>query len=329
MRWLRTSNPRVSVVTALNPRNAGMYTVDLAASQFLTRIGLAPVLFRGQTRKRRHRETFGVQTFRRLDTSRQLTDNKRVLYWGDFTTSPLFALQEFTRREIDQGGCADQTDALQKWLDLFLLSRSDKSQARVASIGQNFLSLRHQIASLDTGTRNIIGRCYSENFDLVMPRDPVSTEEFSAVSSHSSANLVQGMDCAFLLEHERQFPKLSKDKRNQSFCYAFGRSGLDGNQIVNLVEARTKMKGIALDDWLNLDPKYAHRQVQTLLEKIASSRFIVTDLYHVCINSLSLGTPVLGLGRHSELSIRNLVRLQEAITFQVTGTGRFLRCYRK
>lgn len=60
----KKSKKPLAVVTALNPSNAGMYSVDLAAEQFLQSLGFDPVLFRGQTRKGRRRERFGAQRFR-------------------------------------------------------------------------------------------------------------------------------------------------------------------------------------------------------------------------------------------------------------------------
>lgn len=315
--WLsRKLRPSIVVVTALNPRNAGMYSVDLAAEQFLGDIGFDTDLLRGQTRKARQKERFGSQTFRLLQNVPMLLRTSRLMYWGDFTTSPLFGSQEYAKREIDQRGSVNQDAAFDKWSRLFLLRGTDRGKTKVSSIGQNFLSLNEEIDRLETDLRQSIRNCYQQNFDFVVPRDPISAKEFRAVAPGGDIFIEEGLDAAFLLDQSRLFPALENIKKKDTFVFLFGRSGLNSETLVRKVATLTGLEPIDLSGWLNLDPATAHQRYGTLLTKIVSSRFVMTDVYHCSINALSLGIPVLGMGLDSQKQSNTLSDLKKSILFQ-------------
>ncbi|MBD3822493.1 MAG: polysaccharide pyruvyl transferase family protein [Thiotrichales bacterium] len=319
----KKSKKPLAVVTALNPSNAGMYSVDLAAEQFLQSLGFDPILFRGQTRKGRRRERFGAQRFRAVPNEKALLDAGGIVYWGDFTTSPLFALQDYASREVESGRCADVEAAFRVWSKKFLLADVKNRSAKVASIGQNFLGLETQISQMPAEDRKLLEICYRNNFDLVCPRDPLSTAEFKSVASGANSRVELGMDAAFLLDHEALFPELSSVTPASSFGYLFGRSDLNERAFVERVEADTGLTPINLAQWLKLNRRKGHSQYRRLLLSIASSRFVITDLYHASINSLALGVPVLGLGKISHAQIGTLSDLKKKILFCALGLDDF------
>lgn len=312
----RAKTKSIAVVTALNPRNAGMYSVDLAAEQFLGGLGFETILLRGQTPKARRRDRFGIQQFQRLDDPEMLLRTSALVYWGDFTTSPLFAFNDFARRDIDQGAAANPDQAFERWCRLFLLHGSDRKNTKVASVGQNFLSLGSELSRLNLGQRRRLEDCYRLNFDFLFPRDPISTEEIRSVTSGANLTVEEGMDAAFLLQQDILFPELADRKQDDSFTYVFGRSGLNAQALVKRTEAMTGLRPVELKGWLDLDPAAAHRQYGEMLGRIASSRFLLTDVYHCSINALSMGKPVLGLGVGSQSQSTTLSDLKKAILFR-------------
>jgi hypothetical protein len=246
-----------------------------------------------------------------------------VIYWGDFTTSPLFAIQDYARREIEYGRCIDVEAAFLKWNQHFLLSDVTHRTTKVASVGQNFLSLEEQLSYLNTTDRLCVETCYQNNFDLVFPRDPQSTEEFQRVTNGDHKRVQLGMDAAFLLDHAALFPELASITPGANFGYLFGRSGFDQRAFVERVQNETGLLPLDLSKWLKLDRRKAHRQYRQLLMQIASSRFIVTDLYHATINSLALGVPVLGVGKKCNAQTDTLSDLKKKILFESLGLDHF------
>jgi len=321
--FTKKSKKALAVVTALNPHNAGMYSVDLAAQQFLTGLNFSPILFRGQSRKGRRSERFGAQRFIRVRNTQALLKTDGVIYWGDFTTSPLFAAQDYTKREIEYGRCIDAESAFRQWGQIFLLSDAEHRTTKVASVGQNFLSLEDQLSHLKPTDRQLLETCYKNNFDLAFPRDPQSTKEFQRVVKGGHTRVQPGMDAAFLLDHATLFPELSSITPGGSFGYVFGRSGFNRRAFVERVNNTTGLTPVDLSQWLNLDRRKAHRQYRHLLRQISSSRFIVTDLYHAAINALALGVPVLGLGMMCSTQTDTLSDLKKKLLFETLDLSNF------
>ena len=202
--------PRIAVICAYNPRNAGMYSVDLAAQQYFAGKDCAFDLFVTQIKRKlpgrivnrlgfqqllpmQHR--FGALRFRLLHSLGQFDDYTHVVYWGDFTTNPVYGATEYAARERKIGTSASQAAALRKWKTLFAL-REDKPAGRVVSAGQNF---QHDFSGYGAEFDDVFASI-GARFDHILPRDPWSVENLSrSLPPSSVCNLATGLDCAFLL----------------------------------------------------------------------------------------------------------------------------------
>ena len=317
MQFFRKSERTANVVTAYNPSNSGMYTVDLAAENFLARHGIAGNYLRAHMNPWKNSTRFGRQRFSRLKNPKQLLGKQPTLYWGDFTTSPLYGLQEFTRRDIERKHSRNSSEALERWLDLFLLSQSDVSTNKVLSFGQNFQSVNSVLSSLPPAQHKAIVDAYRSNFDTFLVRDPASAIEMAALVSGSRAEVIEGRDPAFLLDDAVEFPDALTSTALEEFCFFFGRSSLiNVETLVERIESKTGLKAVKLAKWLKLNKYDAHREVGEMMEKIGGARFVITDTYHLCVNALRIGTPAISLAGDDEKQLSSLSDYKKKVLFE-------------
>ncbi|MBE0455496.1 MAG: polysaccharide pyruvyl transferase family protein [Roseovarius sp.] len=317
------TRPRIAVVCAYNPKNAGMYSVDLAAQHYFSGKGCAFDLFVTQIKRKlpgrianrlrldkilsKH-QRFGTLRFRLLYNPNQFDDYTHVVYWGDFTTNPVYGATEYAMRERKGGVSASYSAALHKWKALFAL-QGGKPAGRVVSAGQNFQHDFNEYGSDFDDVFASIGAC----FDHILPRDPWSAANLLRTLPPSSAcKVTPGLDCAFLLPvTERRSPR-------PQFCYHFGRSGFDRTAaLVGAVEARSGLRGVALEDWFTLDPTRAEMQFTAMRAELAQARFVLTDTYHVSVNAMAMGVPVYGIGRHAASQTGTLGDFKKQTLFEM------------
>ena len=80
----------VAVVTAHNPRNAGMLSVDLAAEHFFGESGTTWDMFKSHNAAPEGADSFAGQKIKILADVEQLKDYRVIVYWGDFINSPVY-----------------------------------------------------------------------------------------------------------------------------------------------------------------------------------------------------------------------------------------------
>jgi Polysaccharide pyruvyl transferase len=311
---------KITVVTAFNPRNAGMYSVDLAAEQFLQSCGHSIRLVRTQSRKTWLKPRFGRQRFDLVRNASELFDTDILVYWGDFTTNLLYGLVDFPRRDIAFGHNKSEASAFESWLQLFLPNRSDRNTP-VYSIGQNFHSLGNSLKSLSPDMRAKVEGRYHNTFDAIIPRDDVSMQSLGDHKlGNSGVKLLQGLDPAMLLDHHALYPELRTVDHSNSFAYVFGRS--DFLQIPNLLqelEHRSGCKGVNLPFWHDLKSFTADRQMRNMMKTIAAAKFVLTDTYHCAVNAIALGKPVFCLGLNQATQSSTVSEPKKRILFRMMG----------
>jgi len=264
---------RVAIVCAFNPWNSGMYSVDSAASRLMKKLGYEHELFLAQTPVSRilklkkylpsmllqhNRLSYGQHTFKRLKNVKQLHKFTHVLYWGDFINNPIYGLNDFSHRDVQFGLSDSREQGAARWLELFT-PISLPGHIKLASIGNNFQNLKDDN---DTFINESLQRLL-DNFDLVMPRDELSTENVKKhENANSKATIQQGLDCAFLLQTEK--PQKRMLEENKKFISFFHRS-----KISNLSELITRISDIYqlevghLDNWLKLQRDTAQSEFDT------------------------------------------------------------------
>jgi hypothetical protein len=294
-----------------------MYTVDLAAENFLARHGVTGRYLRAHMNPWKNSTRFGRQRFSRLKNAKQLLGMQPTLYWGDFTTSPLYGLKEFVRRDIERKHSRNSSEALERWLELFLLSQSDVPANKVLSFGQNFQSVNSVLSSLPPAQQKAIVLAYRTNFDTFLVRDPASAIEMTALVAGGRADVIEGCDPAFLLDDAVEFPDALTSTALEEFCFFFGRSSLiNVDALVEKIESKTGLKAVKLEKWLKLNKYDAHREVGEMMEKIGAARFVITDTYHLCVNALRIGTPAICLAGDDEKQMSSLSDYKKKVLFK-------------
>jgi hypothetical protein len=305
-----------------------MYSVDRAAREFFRLTDFAPVFFLTQPMRSRiadalpwikifpkHRsfEFFGDIVYRRLASPRQLQKYSRIIYWGDYLNNPAYGYGNFANNDLLLGNADTLEMAQDRWDTLFTL-RDHTLAGKILSVGCNFQSIDtaqpRQIRAVET---------MLANFHSVLPRDPVSTSVLRRLSGPAgdSAGIVQqGMDCAFL---QTVNPR-SASARGPYFCYAFGRSNFAGlSEFIARLEKTTGLKAVPLEGWLSLPRVTASKKFNRMVEAIGSATFVVTDIYHLSINSILRATPTFCLGRQSDTQEDELSDFKKFHLFQMLG----------
>jgi hypothetical protein len=297
--------PKIAVVCAFNRRNAGMYSVDLAAMNYFGNLGIDHCLFLTQTEPRRgsrHLRKFGLSAgnrsvrrfgklhYRLLRGARDLDGFTHLVYWGDFQNNPVYGTNDYIKRDLRYALADSEQAAFQRWLELHTGNVAPPG-LHVLSIGQNF---QH---SLDLSDDRIVAGIESlaKNVSVFMPRDSVSMNnlrKYVGTDTESAPLASQGLDCAFLLE-----PSSEIEVENQ-FGWFFSRSRLPEVQLaIQELEYTSGLESRPIGEWIGLSPKTAHRQFERMMAVMSKSRFVVTDTYHVAVNALRIGVPTFCIGR--------------------------------
>ncbi|MFC3205351.1 hypothetical protein [Aquamicrobium soli] len=297
-----------------------MYSVDLAAKNLFSQLGVPHTFFLAQPRKKRgarylpmlnwQQMRFGVLKHRMLHSIRELEGFSHIVYWGDFLNNPRFGAEDFSPTDVANGYSKNTKEAFERWSEIFAL-KGGKPSARVIAAGGNFQHAFNQDEAAILGS-------FLHSADFVAPRDPFSFENIAPLMT-SSATLIQGMDCAFLL------PSNASCKRAENyFCYEFGRSSLPGTEnLVRSVEAATGLTGIRLPHWLSLKAGSAHAVFEKQRKTLSSAQFILTDIYHLSVNGISSGVPVYCLGRAHDAQVGTLGDFKKKTLFSMLGLSNY------
>ena len=320
---MRQNKPFVAIICARNPGNAGMYSVDLAALDFFSRLDCDFDFLTSHTPQRMGRRTlnkffgidvghknhfrFGKIKFYKFSGVAQLSKYSHIVYWGDFINNPAYGRDDFSRTDLNNNMSKDIESAFARWQKLYNLSEG-KPSGRVISVGNNFQYPTERFNAEDKA----IFKNMEKNFDMIFPRDYISFENLLTMFSSESVNKVHlGMDAAFLLTYT-EIPT-----KENIFCYHFRRSRFGSSiKLVNEIESITKLKGISLGNWTNLSKDHADTTFWKYLRLISASQFVITDLYHVAINAIRQNIPVFGIGNISNAQVTTLSDFKKDILFK-------------
>lgn len=311
-----SSQANIAIITAANPLNSGMYSVDLAAMSLFSQLGMKHTFFLPQAKKKRlfkyipllnsYNLRFGNIRHKLLSSAQQLEEFTHIIYWGDFLNNPRYGRLDFSPRDVAFGHSSTKAEAYKRWAEIFALVDQEPS-AHVLAVGGNF---QHAFDESEAGVLS----SFLKKADLVLPRDPRSFNNLKPLLSHKTV-LSQGMDCAFLLP-----PLASHLQEGKYFCYEFGRSSLPNiEQLISSIEAATGLRGFRLPKWLHLKHQVAHKEFSKQREFLAKAQFVITDIYHLSINTLNCDTPVFCLGRAASEQTGTLGDYKKQALFSMLG----------
>ena len=287
----------VAVMLAYNQRNAGMYSVDLAAQKFFRESGHKFNLYRA-LHGRYFPFLMNGSLLRCLQDREALKRADAIVYWGDFAQNPLYGTIDFHMRET-RAGKRDQplSDSVEKWKQFFLLKDFAREHRKVFSVSTNFQSANRILDSLEPESAAEIKQLLGQ-FDGIYPRDRESTREVrEMVSSDWRADVRYGVDAAFL---NREDGVQRQPVKPTTFTYMFHRSKIteaEENALVSAVAQATGLKPVHLADWVKLKFRKWDRQFASMTRELQNAAFNLSDTYHCLINAMINNTPTIGIGR--------------------------------
>ena len=282
---------KTAFITAFNPGNMGMYTVDRAISDIWGKDNKSYTVFCAHSEFKTghyklnklginigHRKFYQEGIVRKLllrDKS-QLKKYDRVIFWGDFTLNPEYGLHDFVEYDLRYNFSRSENDSYSRWKNLFMLNSDEH---KIMSFGQNFQSekLSHG-GTLSGELQQVI-----KPIGLILPRDSKSFKNLKGLNLSNQLN----MACDAALLKIAQSPLLPTENH---FCFYFSRSNFKNpKSIISKIEKEFKIRAINLNDWNYCKVDYEKRW--NIYEKlISNSKFILTDTYHCAVNSISLKT---------------------------------------
>lgn len=266
----------IAVICAYNPKNAGMYRVDLGARRYFDSRAIRADYFVSQGKP-----YIGSLRFGFLHDVDQLGAYDSVVYWGDFLNNPLWGLGDYLGRPRPDGSVS----SLAEWRSLYLGAKQRHPGLRVVVAGGCALGAS---AGRDAPALAEEYRSFLQSADALVMRDPGSVAEVRQWLDPGS-RLQLGFDCAALAQ-----PARPAALRGPYFVHAFGRglSAPDAAALVAEAERRTGLRGVAVR-WLDrAGPRAAFgARVAWRLGLARHARFCLTDIYHFGICSMSAGTP--------------------------------------
>jgi len=301
---------RIAVVCAYNPRNSGMYSVDLAARHFFASLGIDHELCVTQNRTKvaslRYRLVRSVDGLRGFDS---------VVYWGDFLNNPMWGAGDYAEREVKRHRASGSIEGFERWRQLYLQAGAGLPiSTRIFSFGGCFMGMEPTLE--DASVRASMGE-FVQRASAVVVRDPLSFEALSRLDGGSS-KVSLGFDCASLLMPARG----PAAWRGRYFAHSFSRSlGVEAARaLVEAVERETGLRGIAVD-WLfaRWPKRFTHAKFTLHLTLMRHARFCLTDTYHFAINSLSQGSLPLCVVRDEPAVSSTLNELKKVALFRMVG----------
>lgn len=267
---------RIAVISACNPYNYGMYSADLAAHQFFSDLGVP--FTQMVTQRRTHTGRLRFELFR--DPAR-FAEFDAVVYWGDFLNNPMWGAGDYVEREARRHKVRDSQQAWKNWCALYLNLKHRHPALRVFAIGGCFLGA--------DGPALPRARAQFQEFiqsaNLVTPRDDRSLAIVRQLAP--GGRVLPGIDGAWLLPFA---PRPRTGDSSYLVCFLGRTLRRQSRKFLRELARRTGLRPVWID-WMNLRrPRFiAHWNFERMHRLIAGARFVVTDTYHLTINSLNRG----------------------------------------
>ena len=223
-------------------------------------------------------------------------------------------------REIGWGYSPNTQTAEALWRELFLsLPERLVGAVSTESVGNCFIGCS---SFKDDEITCPAFESFCRHTDLILPREDYSRRELHDLGGSADLpSCLSGLDSAFLYK-----PNLARvTKKHPYFAYCFQRSRISFSDT----------QRIDMEHALDLPGRYApctepgvlrSRGLEKAFNIINGAELAITDIYHVCVNALNIGKPVVCLMRSTDsmnntLSDRKKLALFEA----VNGKGWLLK----
>jgi hypothetical protein len=303
--------------------NAGMASVDMALADLAARRNLSVTFYRLLNRPAAYSGETGIQYHDAVEHWRAITQADRILYWGDFHHMKTY-VERVSRRLLHSGYAPDTRSAMLLSRRSLLMSGESKlTKAKVVSFGGTLLQnnsnsyanspYRTEIAELIASARGW------------WVRDPFSAMDVKAFQTAGTAAWPLAHDCAFLL---RDWPIATTTDKDESSTG--NRAGVFLGRSSNSDSIRMMEFALELCKRADAEPVWiswlarggsaqntgfrrrfrdvlgvateASEPLQVLLRLVQECRWVITDTYHLALNSWRLGTPAVCFGNQVNAS---------------------------
>lgn len=230
-----------------------------------------------------------------LESSDQLNDFDRVVYWGDFLQWQSWYQNDLTSRNNNMGLGKTPEQVLDACFDVFLLENNPELQAKVVIFGSTLVGVTAQQLQ-DDRYRNALVSLIS-NARMVRFRDVYSTNFANLLVPTARASL--GCDAALLSS-----PQSLNFEVPEYAVYSFGRSGRPNDSRELAVELGRQAGIPVVDaDWLGCS---GPQSLQQKLALVRGAKWVFTDVYHLSVTAIREGIPVALLGKGVERTERTI-----------------------
>ncbi len=280
---------------------------------------MKPILVRVQTPYGGAFQKYGRDIFRLVREPEKLLTTGLLLYWGDFVNNLDYGLRDFVSGEARMSRSTRPEEALEQWKRFYLLSENLKGSCKVISVSNNFQALDNALKEVSADQARTISNLYGTSFDYVFPRDPISLEKFTrCLPKDHTVRTGEGVDAAFLMDRGPYLKQQLAHSDRRHFVWFFGRSLSENYQeILHAASVDARIAPLHLGRWLGLRRTLVHHRFKKMLHRIANARFVLTDTYHVAVNSLALGVPVICVGRATKSQEGTLGDFKKSTLFEM------------
>lgn len=300
---------RIAVVCAFNPNlNTGMCTVDRSARRFFAQVPDAEVryLVLGDVARINAGDDELDDIYRPLqDDPDYPAGYDLIVFWGDFIHSHVY-WNEDLRGRLRRDGLAADDAAARDLSERYLLLRDEDEAtlAKVVIIGSTTVAddlETVQDPGYLAGMRRLVA-----NAALIRFRDPVSAFRMGHLSRRRDS--LAGTDTAFLHMWRHDFRPAGRNRkvgfyflrsrhRERRFFLMFlwllkRRLGVD----LQWVQWSRPRKQDAKFRALAAPSEDGRPPVGQQLAQLADCDFVISDVYHVCINAWAQGVPAMCIG---------------------------------
>ncbi len=309
----------LAIICAPNRRNGGMLSVDLAAEKFCEALGARATFFRSHHPDMAEYYTYAGQSFTLYSDPAQLTHFDAILFWGDFLGSPMYGLEDFSSLDSLYKVPTPPEETFARWRTLFLLEGYARPAGqRVISVSSNFQGIKAAQSLLSSEMAERLASLYTENFDAIFPRDPVSTELLRKFAPNAArGQLETGLDAAFLL------PPLAARRTSivPTLRYFFGRSGFQGTKrLIYKAGFKTRSVPLKMPRWFRLAPETPGEQWLSAQHlRLGTAQAVLTDTYHICINAMNVGVPVVAISKPATMQSSSVSDFKKDVLFRSLG----------
>jgi len=318
---------KASFITACNPGNMGMYTVDRTiidlfgnSTQNIQIYSSHPPFKAGYYKLKRcgidigHRKKWmeGIVAKQAYLNPNQLKDSERIVFWGDFTLNPEYGVNDFFEHDERFGYKSSKAESINRWRQMF--STTNFSKSKVMTFGQNF---QHESLKQEGNFYNE-AKSMLKDLSIALPRDSISHFNLKSLDLENCCH-IQACDPAML--------KVINSKVENSenhFVYYFSRSNIaNASELIALLEKNLKLKPIELENWNYYNENFEDRW--KVYEKlISTSCFVLTDTYHCAVNSISLKKIPIVISNQSTLQSGTLGDFKKKILLDDCNLSEYL-----